>query len=123
MTGEKLGPNEQYCWELVNGKLEPAKDPIPTDSGDFDAILASAGYLSEISSALDRTHSNAEVVIYKNANPDNGNPLFYIDVMGYRTGIASLIARDFAQLAETLNSLAGLLRLIQLDQASAAIRD
>lgn len=118
-----MGQNEQYCWELVSGKLAPAKDPIPTDDGDFDALLASAGYLSEISSALDRTHSNAEVVIYKNAKPDNGNPLFYIDVMGYRTGMASLIARDFAQLAETLNFLTGLLTLIQMDQASATIRD
>jgi hypothetical protein len=115
--------NEQYCWELVSGKLVSARDPISTDDGDFEALLASAGYLSEVSSALDRTHSNAEVVIYKNAEPNNGNPLFYIDVMGNHTGIASLIARNFGQLAETLNALAGLLSLIRMDQASSAIDD
>ncbi|WP_310615350.1 hypothetical protein [Limnohabitans sp.] len=119
--------NEQYCWELVNGKLVSVKDPIPTDTSDTDsdfyALLATAGYLSEISSEIERTPSNAAIVIYKNDKPENGNPLFYIDVLGYRTGIASLIARDFAQLAETLNSLAGLLSLIQMDQASVIARE
>lgn len=41
--------------------------------------------------------------------------------MGNRTGIASLIARNFGQLAETLNALDGLLSLIRMDQASSDI--
>jgi len=38
--------------------------------------------------------------------------------MGDKTGLASLIARDFPHLVQTLNHLSGLLNLIRMDQSS-----
>jgi hypothetical protein len=42
--------------------------------------------------------------------------------MGDKTGLSALIARDFKQLAETLNYLSGLLSLIRLDQSASIAR-
>ena len=70
----------------------------------------------------DDSYSNAEIKIYKNTSSTNQNPLFYIDIMGDKTGLSALIARDFKQLAETLNYLSGLLSLIRLDQSASIAR-
>jgi len=109
---------EQQCWELKGGQLDPVEDPTDGD-GDVDENILAAGYSHEISSKHNDSHCGADVTVYKNAVSKNGNPLFYIDIMGDKTGIAALIARDFKQLAETLNYLSGLLNLIRMDQSSA----
>ncbi len=113
--------DEQHCWEFKDGKLIAAVDPA-TGDGDVDANIAAAGYTTEITSKHDESHCGGDVTLYKNTSSTNGNPLFYIDIMGDMTGIGSLVASDFKQLTETLNYLSGLLVLIRMDQSSAIAR-
>lgn len=113
--------HEQHCWELKGGQLVPVEDPAGGDGG-VDENISAAGYSREIDSKYDDSHSGAEVTIYKNTSSTNQNPLFYIDIMGDKTGLSALIARDFKQLAETLNYLSGFLNVIRLDQSAAIAR-
>lgn len=110
--------NTQHCWELRNGQLHPVDDPTDGD-GNVDENIAAAGYISEITSKFGNLFSGADVTLYKNASDSNGKPLFYLDLMGDKTGIAALVASDFKQLVETLNHLGGLLTLIRMDQSFA----
>jgi hypothetical protein len=109
--------HEQHCWEYKGGCLVSIDDPADGD-GDVDQNIFAAGYLHEITSKYVKSHSGADVTVYKNTSPTNEKPLFYIDIMGDKTGIAALIARDFKKLVETLNYLSGLLNLIRMDQSS-----
>lgn len=105
-----------YCWILEGGKLIEAVCPYEED-GDLYKSLAKAGYISEITSQLEDTFGRAEVTLFQNENPANGNPLFYIDVWGSSHGLGAMVAHDFGQLVETMNHLSGLLSLIKLSQS------
>jgi len=67
--------HDQHCWEYKDGKLVPAQDPAAGDGGVDEQIFA-AGYLREITSVIDDSHCGADVTVYKNTNPTNGNPFF-----------------------------------------------
>lgn len=107
----------QHCWEFRDGRLFSVNDPI-TGGGDLEKDIYACGYRQEVSSRTEGS-TGAEIVLYKNHEPKNGKPLFYIDVMGAFEGIGALIANDFAQLSSTMNHLSGLLALFKMDQASA----
>lgn len=111
----------QNCWEFRDGRLFPVNDPIE-GSGDVDKDIYSSGYRPEVTSKIGEGSSSAEVSLYKNHDPKNGKPLFYLEFMGAFEGIGALIANDFGQLASTLNHLNGVLVLFKLDQ-SAVIGD
>lgn len=105
------------CWEFRDGRLFSVNDPIDGD-GDVDHAIFACGYRQEVSSRIGDGTSSAEVSLYKNHEPKNGKPLFYLEFMGTFEGIGALIANDFAQLASTLNHLNGVLVLFKLDQSS-----
>ena len=108
----------QNCWEFREGRLFSISDPIE-GGGDLERDIYACGYRQEASSRIGKESTGADVVLYKNHEPKNGKPLFYIEVMGAFEGIGALVANDFAQLASTMNHLAGLLILFKMDQASA----
>jgi hypothetical protein len=111
----------QHCWELKGSQLVAVDDPCTGDGnldGNLDALIAAAGYCTEVSSTSLGDVAGAEVTLYKNVSNTPGKPLFYLDVMGMSTGIGALVAHDFRQLVETLNYLSGLLKLLAMGQAS-----
>jgi hypothetical protein len=110
---------QQHCWELKDGKLVPVDDPIE-GSDSVDTNIRITGYWAEISCVPDDLAIGAEVVLYQHTSPESGKPRFYLDIMGQNAGIGAIVAKDFGQLVETLNHLAGLFSLIRMDQAANA---
>lgn len=92
----------------------------PTYFEDLDCAdesIAKAGYSEEITSYEDQT-VGATIRVYINFNQEK--PRFFIDIMGMNYGIATLVARDFPALIETLKQIHPLISLIGLDQFNSA---
>lgn len=93
---------------------DPAYDP---NGGGVDECIFAAGYIAQLSSDEERG-TGATVKLYCTDRKDK--PRFYIDIMGQTEGIATLVARDFPSLVETLRQIHPLLTLARLDQFSTA---
>ncbi len=92
----------------------------PTVFQDIDGVeesIAKANYHKEISSYEDDS-DGAFVQVYE--TNDKNKPKFYIQIMGINSDIATLVARDFPALIETLRQIHPLLTLIGLDQFKSA---
>lgn len=102
---------KSYEWDMAQQAFRTVDDPTydPTVD-DLSEAIAKAGYSQEVVSGED----GAIVSIYM--TEDKSKPQFYIDIAGQNSGIASLVARDFIALVETLNRIHSLLTLIGLDQ-------
>lgn len=104
-----------YEWDAAKQSFTTVEDPILDVAGEENPI--DAGYFCELSSE-DEENSSGAVKLYMTDDPTK--PLFYIDITGQNRGIATLVARDFPSLVETLRQVHPLLTLAGLDQFSTA---
>lgn len=113
---------KSFEWDVSKKMFVEVDDPAynPEISGVIESMVA-ANYFAEFSSE-EEDGDGATITVY--ATEDKNKPRFYIDIMGQNTGIATLVARDFPSLVETLHQIHPLLTLAGLDQFSTArIRD
>lgn len=102
---------KSYEWNTAQQAFVTVDDPTYDPAiKDLSEALAKAGYSQEVVSGED----GAIISIYM--TDDKSKPQFYIDIAGQTQGIASLVARDFIALVETLNRIHSLLTVIGLDQ-------
>lgn len=101
-------------YEWKGGEFVEVPDPTYNpDIGDVEECIRTAGYRTEVSSRL-VDNFGADITVY--STDKEGIPRFYIDVMGQNSGIATLVAHDFPQLARTLKEIQPLIALVGLDQ-------
>lgn len=109
---------KSFEWNKATQSFDEVDNPTYfPDIGSVDESIAKANYHQEISS-YDGDSTGATVQVY--ATDDETKPRFFIDIMGMNCGIASLVARDFPSLVETLRQVHPLLTLIGLDQFNSA---
>lgn len=104
-----------YEWDAAKQFFKSVEDPVLDVEGEGKPI--DAGYFCELSSEGEED-SSAAIKLYMTDDPTK--PLFYIDITGQNRGIATLIARDFPSLLETLRQVHPLLTLAGLNQFSTA---
>lgn len=109
---------KSYEWDTQSKMFCEVDDPVyDPEVGDFREAIYLAGYSPEITSEDDQAHG-ATITVYQGSKEDK--PRFYIDLMGQNSGIATLVAKDFIALAETLHQIQGLLSLFAIDQFASA---
>lgn len=109
---------KSYEWDAAKRVFVEVDDPTyHPDISTVSESVAKANYFAEFSSD-EENGQGATITVY--ATQDKDKPRFYIDIMGQNTGIASLVARDFPSLVETLHQIHPLLTLTRLDQFSTA---
>ena len=109
---------KSYEWDPAERALVEVDDPTyHLDASDVQTAIHDAGYVPELSSEGEND-AGAMVVVYKTECTDK--PRYFIDISGQNSGLASLVARDFPSLVETLRHIHPLLTLIGLDQFSSA---
>ncbi|HEX7649931.1 MAG TPA: hypothetical protein VF450_21220 [Noviherbaspirillum sp.] len=109
---------KSYEWDLAKKMFVEVDNPTydPKADGVSEAIT-NAGYFVEFASG-DESDVGGHVTIYGTQDPSK--PRFYIDIMGQNTGIATLVARDFIALVETLHRIHPLLTFAGLEQVYTA---
>lgn len=109
---------KSFEWDRSKKEFVEVDDPTyDPDISDVRESVSKANYFAEFSSKEEDT-VGATITVY--ATEDKSKPRFYIDIAGQNTGIASLVARDFPSLVETLHQIHPLLTLTGLDQFSTA---
>lgn len=109
---------KSYEWDSRNQRLLEVDDPCYLeDESDHLRSIHVAGYFQEISSG-EGLDSGGSIDVYRNNQPDQAHPEYYIDVWGGNTNFGTFIARDFPALVETLRYLHPMLQLLELDQRS-----
>lgn len=110
---------KSYEWNVSTQAFVEVDDPVyDPDGGSADECIYKAGYFVQFSSE----DEGAGINLYTTDKKDK--PRFYIDIMGQSQGIATLVARDFPALVETLRQIHPLLTLAGLDQfLTARIKD
>lgn len=109
---------KSYEWDVVRKIFVEVDDPTYNpEISDVAESIFRANYYAEFSSE-EEPGPGASITVY--ATSDTKKPQFYIDIMGQNTGIATLVARDFPSLVETLHRIQPLLTLVGLDQFSQA---
>lgn len=102
---------KSYEWSASKQAFVEVDDPTYNDAiSDVSEAISKAGYDVEMVSGED----GATVTVYM--TEDESKPRFYIDIMGQNRGIATLVARDFIALAETMKQIHPLLTVVGLDQ-------
>lgn len=109
---------KSFEWDTSKKMFVEVDDPTYNpEIASVSESMAAANYFVEFSSE-EEDRVGATVTVY--ATQDKDKPRFYIDIMGQNTGIATLVARDFPSLVETLHQIHPLLTLAGLDQFSTA---
>lgn len=109
-----------FEWDAAQQAFKRVSNPIDFGADDsFEGSIIKAGYLLEVSSDPEDDGVTATVKIYATEKRDL--PRFYIDVMGHNRQLATLVAKDFLSLLETLKQLQPLLTLIGLDQTASSL--
>lgn len=102
---------KSYEWSAPKQTFVEVDDPIEYPGiNDINEGLSRAGYAVEMTSGED----GAIVTVYMTEN--ESKPRFYIDIMGQTQSIATLVARDFIALVETMKQIHPLLTVVGLDQ-------
>lgn len=110
---------KSYEWSVSTQAFVEVDDPTyDPDVSSVDESIHKAGYFAQFSSEDEGNDAGAGVMLYSTEEKDK--PRFYVDIMGQTAGIATLVARDFPALVETLRQIHPLLTLAGLDQFSAA---
>lgn len=110
---------KSYEWSTSTQAFVEVDDPTyDPDVSDVDESICKAGYFMQFSSEDEGNGAGAGIKLYS-AEEEN-KPRFYIDIMGQTAGIATLIARDFPALVETLRQIHPFLTFAGLDQFSTA---
>lgn len=109
---------KSYEWISATKSLTEVNDPtFDEGSASFDEAIAKAGYTIQLSSDGENAEGGFIRLYTTNAVE---KPRYFIDIMGLTEGIATLVARDFSSLIETLRQIQPLIELVRLDQFSTA---
>lgn len=107
-----------YEWDTTKQTFIEVDDPTHTEEGlGATEAIRKAGYSLEFCSS-EENQTGAMISVY--SSQDANKPLFFIDIAGINSGLATLVARDFISLVETLNKIQPLLTLAGLDQFHSA---
>jgi hypothetical protein len=110
---------KSYEWSTSTQAFVEVDDPTyDPNGGSVDECIYKAGYRAQFSSEEEENDAGASIKLYCTDKKDK--PHFYIDIMGQTQGIATLVARNFPALVETLRQIHPLLTLAGLDQFSTA---
>lgn len=105
---------DSYKWSVTDGRFSCVSDPTYSpDISDVSEAIRIAGYWREFSSRDDEA-LGASIDVYRTDKPDK--PIFYVDLMGENSGIATFVADDFLGLLATLQQIQPFLALVRLDQ-------
>lgn len=109
---------KSYEWDSPTGSFTEVDDPtFDEDIGGVDEAIAKAGYTIQFSSDGEN-EDGGFIRLYTTDAADK--PRYFIDIMGLTEGIATLVARDFPSLIETLRQIHPLIGLVRLDQFATA---
>ena len=108
---------KSYEWNRSDQSFVEVDDPIYDPKVEsFSEALANAGYGVELSSEFDNS-VGASVNLYATDRKDK--PQFYLEIVGQSRSIASLVARNFPSLVETMRQIQPLIALTGLDQQAS----
>ncbi len=109
---------KSYEWDSPTKIFTEVDGPtFDEDIGSIDEAIAKAGYTIQFSS----DGENGDGGFFRLYTTDAADkPRYFIDIMGLTEGIATLVARDFPSLIETLRQIHPLIALIHLDQFATA---
>lgn len=109
---------KSYEWDSSTRSFTEVDDPTyDKEIGSVEEAIAKAGYIIQLSSDSENADGGF-IRLYSTAAADK--PRYFIDIMGLTEGIATLVARDFPSLIETLRQIHPLVALVRLDQFATA---
>ena len=107
-----------YEWDSRTKSFIEVSDPTFVDGVDnVEEGIATSGYTIQLSSDGENEEGGF-IRLYTTNAADK--PRYFIDIMGLSEGIATLVARDFPSLIETLRQIHPLIGLVRLDQFATA---
>lgn len=110
---------KSYEWRASTQAFVEVDDPTyDSDASDVNESIYKAGYFVQFSSEDEENGVGSGIKLYSTEKEDK--PRFYIDIMGQTESVATLVARDFPALVETMRQIHPLLTLAGLDQFSTA---
>lgn len=110
--------SKSFEWNVAAARFATVDDPTYDENGqDVATDIYNAGYRREFSSR-EEDSEGGWITVYRHHEGKEGMPMFFIDISGECSGIASLVARDFPHLVLTLQQLQPLLTLLGLDQVT-----